>query len=69
MSKAIPSAPDGYRWGIARASRYRGRPPQHLIGPDVQMVCTGGLGLFAQGHVSKHCTACVAWARRWWAED
>jgi hypothetical protein len=61
--------PAGYSWGIARRSRHNPRPLPHLIGPDVQMVCTGGLGLHSGVRIDKRCPTCVRWLREWHDEE
>lgn len=63
--KESTTAPDGYRWGIARQSRNQARPLPHLIGPDVQMVCSGGLGLYQGTRSDKLCPRCLRWLREW----
>lgn len=62
--------PGGYKWGIARSSRHRIRPPMHLVYPGggPQMVCSGGRALVERSG-GRYCTACMAWLREYWNED
>lgn len=64
--------PGAFEWGYARSSRHRanaGPVVCHVIvRADVQMFCSGGLGLFGNGG-GKPCPKCVALVRDYLGDD
>lgn len=53
-------APNGYRWGIAKRSRFMPKPPRHLVDEQRQTICTGAPALVEES-AGKNCRDCLAW--------